>query len=890
MKKIMLLALALAVPMLIHASDVSVTTLRTEQLNNPIGIDTAAPRLGWQIVSDANNVMQTAYRILVASTPEILAGDEGDLWDSGKVSSDRSQWVPYEGKKLASNEKVYWKVKSYTTAGESDWSEPAFWSVGLLKESQWSGIWIGMDHYAPWDNEAERRVSARYVRKEFPVTKEVKRATLHIAGLGLYELYLNGEKVGDQVLAPAPTFYTKTIIYNSFDVTDLLASDNAIGVALGNGHYYTTRRSIYGVEWVNFGFPKVRLNLIIEYEDGTSETIATDPSWKFTADGPIRANNEYDGEIYDARKEFGAWTGVGFDDSEWHRAERADNPQGTLRGAMAPNMKVIRTLSPVTVTQLGDKYILDMGQNSTGWLRIKVKGEEGHEITLRYAETLQENGELYTANLRSAKATDTYICNGHEDGVTWTPTFTYHGYRYVEVSGYPDAQPSDFVGEVVSDEMEITGSFVSSNETLNQVYSNATWGVLSNYKGIPMDCPQRDERQGWLGDRDVSSWGESYVQGNGPFYSKWMRDIAESQREDGCIPDVAPAFWYTTYTDNITWPYAFPSVCDLLYTQYGNPQAIQKYYPNIRLWLSHLLEEYMNEDLILTKDTYGDWCVPPESLELIHSQDPTRVTDGTLIATAYVVKVARLLERFATVLGLDDDAREYADLAVRVTDAFNAKFLHVGDEVYYGNNTVTANLLPLAFGMIPEEYEEGIARSLEHTVMVTYGGHVSCGLIGMEWLLRGLTQAGHPEIAWLLATNTTYPSWGYMASQGATTIWELWNGNTADPAMNSGNHVMIIGDFVIWCYEYVGGIRPDHTIGRTGFKHIIFQPEFEKGADFADVSYNSVYGRIESNWKKTDKAIDWEVTVPANTTAEVHFPDGTVQLIGSGHYTYRIDR
>ncbi len=897
MKKILTLVIFMAVAVLSHAAAVSVTTLRAEQLDNPLGLDTATPRLGWVIVSDGQNVMQTSYRILVASSPEFLAKDEGDLWDTGRVKSDQSQWIAYAGKPLGRNARAYWKVKSYTTAGESDWSETAFFGVGLNKETYWAGQWIGMERPAPWDDGSYfSRLSARYLRKEFALTKPVSRATLYIAGLGLYEAYLNGEKIGDAVLAPAPTDYRKTVLYNTYDVTSQLSSDNALGVILGNGNFYTMRQDSNlhgGSEWVNFGYPKMRLNLIIEYEDGTTQTIVSDKSWKLTADGPIRSNNEYDGEEYDASKELGAWTSAGYDDSTWTGAEKVAAPTGTLRGAMAPNIRIVDTVNPVSITPLGDKYIIDMGQNFTGWLRIRVKGGAGDVITMRFAETLQDSGEIYTANLRTAKVTDRYICSGDEgEGATWAPKFSFHGFRYVELSGYDDPQPGDFIGEVVTDGMETTGSFECSDATLNSIYHNCYWGILSNYKGMPLDCPQRDEREPWLGDRGMGAWGESYVFGNGMLYSKWTRDICEAQREDGNIPGVAPAFWLV-YNNDVTWPFALPSVCDMLYTRYGNLLPIVRAYPYLQRFVAHQCEDFMTEDFIFTKDQYGDWCVPPESLELIHSKDPTRVTEGALLSTAYMVKVAQLMQRFATLQGLSEDVKKYAELERKITEGFNAKYLKVdGSDVHYANNTVTANILPLAFGMVPDEYEDTVAENMVKVIMDANGGHVSCGVIGMQWLLKELSKRGHADIAWLLATNTSYPSWGYMVGQGATTVWELWNGNTAAPSMNSGNHVMLIGDLVSWCYENLGGIRPDYTIGNTGYKRIILAPDFGiEGADYANVSYNSIYGLIGSSWSKDRKGdIEWNVTVPANTTAEVHLPDGRIEIVGSGNYTYKVNK
>lgn len=897
---ISILSLLLLVGMA-HAN-VFVTHLRTELMENPLGIDVSQPRLSWRIESDQQNVMQTAYHILVASSPELLAQDKGDCWDSGKVDTDASQWNLYQGIKLKRNAPYYWKVKVYTNKGESNWSSPASWSMGLLNEADWQGQWIGLDQAAPGDSETQwSRLSARYLRKEFGTTKSVKRATVHITGMGLYELFINGQRIGDHVLAPNPTDYRKTILYNTYDVTNHIQKENAIGVTLGNGRFYTMRQNFKPYKITNFGYPKLRLNLIVEYTDGSKETISSNTSWKLTTDGPIRSNNEYDGEEYDARKELTGWTNVGYDDKNWIAANRVSIPSGTLRAQMMAGMKVNETLKPVSISKQADRYILDIGQNMAGWIRFRIKGEAGDTIRLRFAETLQANGELYTKNLRDARSTDVYVVSGREEAnTTWAPRFIYHGFRYVEVSGYTDAKIEDFIAEVVEDEMEHTGSFSCSDETLNKVVKNAFWGIRGNYKGMPVDCPQRNERQPWLGDRTMGCWGESMLFDNHSMYYKWARDIREAQREDGCIPDVAPAYW-NYYSDNVTWPAALPMACDMLFTNYGDLKPIQENYPAIKKWLSHIRDYYMTKDYIITKDKYGDWCVPPESLELIHSKDPARRTDGALIASAYYLKILQLMHRFASLQGLTADAHEWEELEHRMKDAFNDKFLNVKegtspvpghvlypDSIYYGNNTVTANILPLAFGLVPKHYIDEVAKNVVTTIINTNKGHISTGVIGIQWTLRELTRRGHADVAYLLATNKTYPSWGYMAEKGATTIWELWNGDTANPEMNSANHVMLLGDLLPWCFNNLAGIRADRW--KSGYKHIVFQPSFDiQELSKVDASYMSIYGKIVSSWTKTPMHLEWDIEIPANTTGEVHLPDGRKEKIGSGKHHFSVD-
>ncbi len=875
---------------------INVTDLRTERLVNPMSIDTPTPRLGWRIETNTNDVKQTCYHLIVSSTPEKAQALDGDLWES-IVDTDQSQWISYQGKPLRSNTRCYWRVKVSTNKGDSDWSDVAMWNVGLLYEADWQGRWIGLDRKMSWDEETEHsRLSARYLRKEFGLDKQVAKATLYICGLGMYEAFINGKRIGDQVLAPAPTDYRRTVLYNAFDVTQLLDKNNAIGVILGNGRYYTMQQDKKPYKITRFGYPTLRLNLIVEFTDGSKKTISSDEKWKLSPDGAIRSNNEYDGETYDANKEFSNWTNIGFDDSQWMNAERTAIPLGTLRGAMAPNMKVICQLEPKNLTRKDGKLVLDMGQNMAGWLNVRIANlQQGDSIVIRYAERLDSIGNIWVENFRHAQSTDRYFANGKEQDLWWHPTFVYHGFRYAEISGLANAKIEDFIGEVVSDEMAETGHFVSTDTILNKVYRNAVWGVLSNYKGMPVDCPQRDERQPWLGDRTRGCYGEAFIYDNNALYTKWVRDITEAQREDGCIPDVAPAFW-NYYSDNVTWPAALPFSLDMLMRQYGDDTPMRKYYPNVKRWLEHLKYQYQKDGLI-EKDRYGDWCVPPEREELIHSEDPARITDGTLISTAYYFYICQMMSTYAKAQNLYEDAKWFEHEAQISKDAFNKKFLTVQkgtttvpghilypDSTFYGNNTVTANLLPYYFGMIDDEYvKHEVEKQIVKAIISQNLGTVTCGVIGIGWLMHALTDMGRSDVAWLLATNKKYPSWGYMAEHGATTIWELWNGDTASPKMNSGNHVMLLGDLLSWIYEVVVGIQSSEN----GFKHITMKPDFTVDEiDDIDASYQSIYGQIVSRWKKAKGKLHWHVEFPANTSATIHLPNNIIKEIGSGIYDF----
>lgn len=861
-------------------AQMTVTNLRCEMLENPVGIDEEKPRLSWQINSDQRNVQQTAYHIIVSSAKEKLDKNEGDIWNSGKINSSESIHIAYSGKELVSRAQCYWKVKIYTNKSELAWSEPAYWSMGLLNKADWKAKWIGYDRASSWDSITQwSRLSSRYFRKQFQSQSNIKRATVYIVGLGLYELYLNGKKIGNRVLAPSPTDYRKSVLYNTHDVTkDVKAGDNVIATVLGNGRFFTMRQNYKTKKHNTFGYPKMLLQLEIEYTDGTRKTIISDETWKLNLDGPIRTNNEYDGEEYDATKEFKNWHLADFDDTKWLRPQLVKAPAGKIVAQMNEPMKIMKTISPVSIKNIGSgKYIVDMGQNFSGWIKMKVEGKRNDKVTLRFAESLQLNGALYVANLRDAKVTDVYTLKG-EGLEEWQPSFVYHGFRYVEITGYPGTPTiSDFEGQFIYDNLQTTGSFECSDTTINKIYRNAWWGIASNYKGMPVDCPQRNERQPWLGDRATGSGGEAFLFDNAKLYAKWLDDIEQSQTKKGAIPDVAPAFW-NYYSDNITWPGTYITVADMLYRQFGDERSIIKHYSSMKKWMDYMKGKYM-KGFIVTKDKYGDWCVPPESLEMIRSRDSLRTTNGGLIATAYYYHLLQLMKKFALLSGNNNDADAYDALGQNIRSAFNKKFYN-DQRNCYDNNTITANLLPLYFGMVPDSLKKTVVNNIYDKIKVKDNMHISTGVIGTQWLMRGLTDNGHPGIAYALASNKTYPSWGYMVEQGATTIWELWNGNTANPQMNSQNHVMLLGDLLIWLYEDLAGISSDDKA--IAFKKIIMKPSFPGGLNEVNASYQSLYGTISSHWKKENNDLIWNIRVPANTKAVVYIPADSMDDIKEG--------
>jgi alpha-L-rhamnosidase len=853
----------------VQKSEVNIINLKCEYKVNPLGVDIVKPRFSWNLESEQRGVNQTAYQLLVASSLENLNDDQGDIWDSKRIASDESIQIYFNGNQLGSDRKYFWKVKVWDQDKLAHTSEPAFWTTGLFHESDWKAKWIGLDQAVGDDDPvtSHRKLSSRMLRHEFDVEKKISSANAFVSGLGLFEMYINGEKIGDQVLAPGLTEYDKRTFYMTFDLTDKLQSNkNTVGIILGNGRYFAPRNN-EPTATKTYGYPKAICQINILYEDGSTKTIKTDESWRLTTKGPTRKNNEFDGEFYDARMELDSWNLIGYDDSDWISAKIVDKPGEKLVGQPSEPIKIMEELDPIDVNEVKPGvFIFDMGQNMVGWTELFVNGKAGDEVTLRFAETVNEDGTLFLDNIRGAEVTDTYILKG-TGNESWEPKFTYHGFRFVEMIGFPGKPTLNSIkGKVVYDAVETTGSFDCSNPLINSIYKNAYWGIRGNYRSMPTDCPQRDERQGWLGDRSAECTGESYIFDISKLYNKWVTDMNDGQLESGSISDVAPSYW-PLYTDNTTWPGTFLFASDMLYTQYGDLKTIETNYASMQKWIRHM-SQYLSNG-IMTKDTYGDWCVPPEDVKLIHTGDPLRITSSQFIGTAYFYYELRLMAKFAKLLGKEIDAEQYAKKAEMMKSAFNNKFLDKL-EIKYSNNTHTANILALAFDLVPKEYRNRILDNLLQKILAESDGHVGNGIIGGQWLMRTLTNNEHEDVAYTLVTQNTYPSWGYMVEKGATTIWELWNGDEGDPGMNSGNHVMLLGDLIIWFYENLAGIKADPKI--PAFKHIIMKPYVLGDLTYVDASYESSYGKIISKWKLEKDKFNWKISIPANTTATIYVP------------------
>ncbi|MBR2694638.1 MAG: family 78 glycoside hydrolase catalytic domain [Thermoguttaceae bacterium] len=886
------------------ADSFALASFTVDDLPAPLGIDDPRPHFGWAYQTPAaadavNNRSQSAYQLVLRGSP---AGDE-ILWTSGKVESDRQTFVPYTGADLTPGTAYLVDLTVWNEDGTlSDTITSAF-STGLwptdADPNPWKGKWIGKS-----ESEAKPDLPARYLSKKAsvasPTRKTIVRATAYIAGLGYNELYIAGEKVGDHVLDPIYTDYEKRVAYNTYDVTDLMTrvqsgayeADNPdevesvdfpIGVILGNGRYYAPRNPRADRA------PRLLFQMTVEYADGTSDLVVSDESWKMSTDGPIRGNNDFDGEICDMTRAAALDRAAADPDGDYFLEESEqvsyavptpdaveilDAPRGKLVAQMMPPMRVNDLIRPISITEYQPNvHIVDFGQNFVGWVWMKVAGPAGTVVTLRHAETLIPDGEnagdLYTANLRTAQARDVYTLR--ETGGApqyYQPRFTYHGFRYLKIEGYP-GRPSlnDFVGCVVGTDLKPVGRFQTSNETINKIYHNIFWGTRGNYLSMPTDCPQRDERQGWQGDRAEESKGEMFLFDNITLYRKWLQDIEDSQRDDGNVSDVAPNYW-ECYNTNVTWPSAQFLVPESLWLMYGDESAIAKHYDSRKKWLAHIAS-FVKPDGTVDKDNYADWCVPPESPELIHSGDPSRTTNQGLLATAYYFKDLELSARFADMLGRADDAADFRARAEAAKTAFN-NVNYDAAAGKYSNGSQTSSVLPLAFGLVPPGDEPRVFAALVDNIENVTDRHIGTGLIGGQWINRVLSEGGRDDLAYAFTTNTTYPSWGYMVEKGATTVWELWNGDTADPAMNSGNHVMLVGDLAIWYYEYLAGIKADPA--NPGFKRVLMAPHVVGDLTWVDAAYDSIRGRIASSWKAENGVFAWSVAVPVNSSASASVP------------------
>jgi alpha-L-rhamnosidase len=835
-------------------SQTRVAELLCNNLGNPIEVG-VSPQFSWQLNSNKRNVLQTAYEIKVLSGKSVV-------WDPGKIVSDQSVHIPYAGSPLQSGRKYSWQVRVWDNGGNvSAWSAPAFFQMGLLNKSDWKAKWI-----EPGFTEDSPHVSPVF-RKQFSLNKKIVSATAYITSHGLYEAHINGKRVGDAYLTPGWTSYNKRLQYQAYDVTNLLKDgQNVIGVVLGNGWYRGTlawggNKDIYGKD------AALLFQLNVTYSDGSEATIMSDDSWK-SSTGAIRYAEIYNGETIDARKEKTGWLLPAYNDKNWSGVKVADFSLDNLIATINEPVKKHETFKPVKIftTPKGEK-VIDFGQNLVGWVVLKVKGNAGDTVTISHAEVLDKEGNFYTANLRAAKAQDHYILKGGGEE-TFEPHFTWHGFRYVKLEGYPgELKPEDFTAVTLYSDMKQTGTFTSSNPLINQLQHNIQWGQKGNFLDVPTDCPQRDERLGWTGDAQVFSRTASFNMNVNNFFDKWMKDVAADQLPNGSVPFVIPNVLGNGAAGSAGWSDVATIVPWNMYLAYGDKKILQDQYPSMKAWVEYIHHQSRN-DLWNTGFDFGDWLFyRPED----DNDGRAAVTDKYLIAQCFYAHSTQLLINAAKVLNKEEDVKTYSELLQKIKDAFLKEYVTPNGRLVSG--TQTAYVLALNFDMLPESLRAQAAARLAENIK-SYDNHLTTGFLGTPYLCEVLTRFGYDSVAYKLLLQDTYPSWLYPVKMGATTIWERWDGEKPDstfetPGMNSFNHYAYgaIGD---WMYRKMVGI--DTYEDGVGYKHIKIKPHIGGDFTFASASLDTYYGKVSNNWKVEKDSLVMDVEIPANTTATVYIP------------------
>lgn len=820
-------------------------------------IDTREPRFSWMMDDSVKGARQTAYQVLVATKHKNLREKKADVWDSGKILSDQSVFVPYSGNSLESGKRYYWTVRLWNEHDEvSEWSPSHTFDVGLLEKSAWQAEWIGaFESETKVDSVRQRSI---ILRKNFKLKKNIRCAKAYVTGLGTYQFFLNGEKVSTDLLAPGWTDYPNRILYQVYDVTQFLEKgSNAAGIILGNG-WYSSGLGWKGTHVYSNGPLMSLVQIEIEYVDGSKSTIISDDSWKWHF-SPITENTLYHGESYDARLEIDGWNTTSVDDSDWDMADVFENQEAILSLNTSPPIQVTRKIEPVSINPLENgSYVFDMGLNMTGGIRLNVAGDEGTEIIMKFAELLHEDGSVAQENLRSARATDKYILKGQGTEV-WEPAFTYHGFRYVEISGLPAPPDSSTVlGLNFHSAAAETGTFKCSNDMLNSIQRNIQNGQRSNMFSVPTDCPQRDERLGWMGDAQIFAATSCYNMDMLAFYAKWIRDIADSQSAEGWVTDVNPAI-VVSGPAKPAWADAFLIVPWEVYRFYGDRKILKTFYDDFKKFVEYMHRNADKDGLYIYDRNgfggYADWIAVVES--------PKQA-----ISAAYYYYSTSLLAKFAEILGYTADVQTYDSLANVIQGAFQKRYFNEKLASYEGG-TQTANLLPLNLGLTPNAYLAKVAENVKANV-VERGYHPSTGFLGTKYLLPSLSDYGYNDIAYRTAINEEYPSWGYMVKKGATSMWELWNSDTEKPeGMNSRNH-FALGSIGEWFYSHLAGIKIDNEL--PGFKHSIIAPMPPKVLDWTEAEILTPYGKLSSKWKKEKSIFTLNVVVPPNTTATIKVP------------------
>ncbi len=842
--------------------NLTIKNLRTEYLTNPLGINMMHPRFSWVLNSSERNVMQKAYQIIVANSMNDLSAEKADMWNSQKVVSNKSINVAYRGKPFESDQTYYWKVKIWNQNGKtSNWSKVNFFHTGILEKSGWQGEWIGAK---------DTNISAPLLKKEFTVDKKIESAYVFICGLGYYELYINGKKVGNHVLDPGTSDYFKRALYVTYNVKSYLQKgENVVGAWLGNGYFRMRTVRHYGSR------PQLLFQMNIRYTDGSTEHVVSNTSWK-TSGSPIIANSIYDGEIYDARREKHGWDLPGYNDKDWTNAVKVIVPQGRkLSPQLMPSIRVTKTVYPVSMAEPEKGvYVFDFGQNLTGWPELFVNGGEGQKVIMRTAEVTAGDmarlkGEATNSVVdtidavsdRSAKARDIYILAGKPGMEIYQPRFTYHGFRYVQVEGFP-GKPNltSIVAKVVHTDVTPIGDFYCSNSLFNKIHHNVLWGQTSNLFSIPTDCPQRDERMGWMADADLSCEEAMHNFDMPAFYTNWIREIQDDQNKDGSVPDLVPYHkWSKVGTPS--WQAAYPLIVWYMHKYYDDVRILKEHYSSLKKWMKYMSS--ISQNYIITSGR-GDW-VPPER------GGPPNDGSIPITSTGYYYKSAVIMSNIAGILGNAKDSIMYSNLALNIKTAFNKHFWNSSLHTY-GTGSQTSDAFPLYAGLVPNDKQKMVVDNLVNNIMIKHNGHLWTGILGTKALIEVLPEFNRTNILYTITGKTTYPGYGYMISKGATTLWERWGSFLYfNAGMNSLNHIML-GCIDEFFYKDLAGIKID----KAGYKKIIIKPALVGNMKFAKSSIRTIRGKVASSWKKKGNDFILHVIIPVNSTAEVDIPSANM--------------
>ncbi len=880
-----------------HIGDIKPIFLKCEYLINPLGIDIVDPRLSWVLESDKRNKKQTAYHILVASNEEILNEDRGDLWDSGKVITDESTHIIYQGKELKSQIFCYWKVRVWDGNDKpSDWSKNAKWSMGLLKDDDWKAKWIGTSSKSIfWINKVlpKKDNPCPLLRKSFQFANKAKRAIVYVTALGEYELYLNGKRVSDHILAPEWTDYDKRVQYQTYDVTDLLVEgENVIGAILADGWYIGNLGPGMPPYLHHFYGENRRLLLQMEIEqfDGTIKEIVSDSDWKILEDGPIEVADHFTGETYNVQKEIVNWDKSGFDDSEWSHVTIDSTIDNKIVAQMNEPIRIVKEIKPIEVTEPNPgEFVFNLGQNIAGWCRISLDKsicDANAIITLRHGEMLNPDGTLYTKNLRNAKATDTYILKGIEKR-EYQPHFTYHGFQYVEVKGLkPGIKPNlDMItGCVVASDARLVGGFESSDPTVNKLWNNILWTQRDNMISVPTDCHQRNERMGWMGDALVFCQMSIFNMDMAAFYTKWIQDIRDAQSDEGRYTDMSP----TPYRIKGLFKLVFlgaPAWADCgihlpwdVYLNYGDKRLIEQHFDSAKKYIDYVHSK--NQNLIWIRrrgNNYGDWLNGNE----IKSEDYPKKggeVPKEVLSTAFFAHSTEILSKMAEIIGLKDKFEYYDNLARQIREKFTERFVKNDGKIK--GDTQAGYAIALHFNLLPEELRPKAVKHMLNAIE-RYDGRISTGFLCTLPMMLELTRWGHNDTAYQLLLSRKFPSWFYMIDQGATTMWERWDGYVKgrgfqNKSMNSFCHYAF-GSVGEWIIKVILGIDLDEN--QPGYKHIIVRPRPNGAITWAKGYYDSIRGKIDVDWSLQGKKFNLEIKIPPNTTATVYLPASNLENI-----------